>query len=71
MSNPEIFYKVRIQKEGGLDSFEYVTREQAETRGLLRQVLSGNAAQYVNVGPGNWMLLRDWERQQRGQGGKK
>jgi len=45
MASPEIYYKVRIEAEGQETRFEFITRQQASTRGLLRQVLSGNVAQ--------------------------
>ena len=65
METPEIYYKVRMEEEGQETRFEFITKEQARTRGLLQQVLGGDAAQYVKIGPANYELLHQWKQRNR------
>ena len=71
MANPEIYYKVRLQKPGSPDRMEFITENEVRTRGLLAQLLGGTAAQYVKIGPANFQLLDNWKREQRAKRGKK
>ncbi len=65
MHPPEIHYKVRVEAAGQPTRFEFITRQQASTRGLLVKVLKGEAAEYVKTGPAQYKLLRDWKRDHR------
>jgi hypothetical protein len=65
MTDPEIYYKVRLEEKGKSPRFEYITRGQAQTRGLLAQALSADAATYVKIGRQNYQLYDQWVRNNR------
>ncbi len=63
---PELYYKVRLEAPGKPLRFEFITRQEASTRGLIAQVLAvGEQNAYVKIGPANFQPYRDWLRSRR------
>ena len=69
MDTPEIYYKVRIEKEGQEPHFEFMTITDitATSRELLKQLLDPRVAdaKYVKV-EGVFKPYQQWRRRQRG-----
>ncbi|MDD3896998.1 MAG: hypothetical protein PHU04_04145 [Candidatus Peribacteraceae bacterium] len=60
---PELYYKVRVEAPGKPVRYEYITRTEAGTRGLIAQVLAMGAQNaYVKIGSANFQTYRDWLR---------
>lgn len=64
---PELYWKnERKEPLPGGSRFEFITKEQAATRGLLRQVLAvGEEAAYVRINPQTYELYSTWKLKNR------
>ena len=73
LDTPELFWKVRTEKDGR-SSIEYLTAQQISIRGLVRAILDGGLSKenaYVRIGNANFQSFKAWTKSQSTRRGKK
>ena len=64
--SPDLYWKVRVEQSGQPVRFEFITKEQAKTRGLIGQLLlAGEEAAYVRISAQTYQTYKDWKRANR------
>ncbi len=65
-NTPDLYWKAKIEEKGKPVRFEYITKNEARTRGLIGQVLlHGEESAYVKISEQTYQTYRDWKRANR------